>query len=944
MRGLDYQNWTMRFVAGLNQKADDRSLEPPELAICRDAQFDELGGLQTRYPYAELGADIFGGGTIEDCRRIVVNGDELLCFTKSKLYSWSPGRSAWIDKGTHLAVHTEESTRFAGTGDQIACDRAQLSNTIVYCWQDENIGYVAALDATTLAVLMSPTAIVGSAARLRVTALSTRILLTFYDGINGLYAYALDPASPATAMGGASTTVTNSGFGEYYDVCRVAETDAAAFVARKSPTTSYTVGTITYSAGLTVATSTKARDAVGPVAIAVEPTGVTARIFRTTLFGGSTHSVVSDQITLSTLADVFTSTAMGTGGPLFIEGPGNQIAAAFRSEQDGGEYRCYMTVSANERTFPPALVFSSTYYFRAFTNYVDTADATGTGTSVGHLGVASRAFDHEGRVYVWLAFAEESRFGTGDSASFRAALQNTYFLYRDDGFLIAKASSGRAGGFSAVTSHLPNVQNISGSIYSWAGTERRVIEIGGNNHTGFGSRCPRDITVEFDSNEARRCARIGETLYVTGGEILQYDGQGLVECGFHLYPWYFEGEEDTAGANIPNGSYAFKATWRWENARGEIDRSTTATVGTVAIASGTSEVDLSIVPLYVTHKTGARKDAAIEIWRTLVDPLDDSPFYLVSSKDPAATGDNGYLKNNPALAVLATFTDDYADTTISSKETNPENGAILENLAPPPAALIAASQDRLFLGRVAGDPDRVWYSKLRSAGEVAAFHDALTVTIPAIGGDMTAIAFLNQTPVVFRGNEIYMLEGSGFDNAAGGSNYVARELGASVGAVNQESVVSTEKGLIFKSSKGWYLLTRGWSVEYVGGAVVDYDSWTPIAAHVVEEQHQVRILVQTYGVPGDDDLLGDVEAVLGFFSKMLVLDTLVGQWATWTVSDAVHACMWGGQHTSRTAWTWRRAGSSSPTSRASVACASSWCSASTAPSITYACVSRATTW
>jgi hypothetical protein len=210
MNRLNWQTWHMRFVAGLNQKADARTLESPELAVCKDVMFDKLGGLQTRYPFALTSNDIFGGGTLSDWRVLAENGDELLLFTKDTLYSWNAQLSKWVAKGTHLAVKVDETPRFVSPGDQVDGDRAELSGTIVYAWTEllgsSSKGYVAALDKTTGNVLMAPTPLAGSAARLRVTALTTKILLTFYDGIAGLYAYALDPASPATALAGSSTT------------------------------------------------------------------------------------------------------------------------------------------------------------------------------------------------------------------------------------------------------------------------------------------------------------------------------------------------------------------------------------------------------------------------------------------------------------------------------------------------------------------------------------------------------------------------------------------------------------------------------------------------------------------------------------------------------------------------------------------------------------------
>ncbi|HSN26168.1 MAG TPA: hypothetical protein VLT45_07775, partial [Kofleriaceae bacterium] len=115
-RGLAFQTWTTRLVGGLNNKADPRALEMPELARLVDGQFDELGGIQTRLPFAlQTGPlDIFGGGTItgSDVRRIEKNGDELLLFTRTKLYSRNVQESKWVYCGEHLATAVDEEPAF----------------------------------------------------------------------------------------------------------------------------------------------------------------------------------------------------------------------------------------------------------------------------------------------------------------------------------------------------------------------------------------------------------------------------------------------------------------------------------------------------------------------------------------------------------------------------------------------------------------------------------------------------------------------------------------------------------------------------------------------------------------------------------------------------------------------------------------------------------------
>jgi hypothetical protein len=862
VRGLVPQTIAIPLAAGLQTKQDVRAVEPPGLLICRDAQFDELGGLQLRKPYEALNLVPFGGGSITNPRKVVAYGDELLLFTKDSLYSRVDGASTWALRGTHLAVELAETPRFVTTDDQIAPDRAELNGVVFVSWHKvvsgNTYGYVAAYDKATGAVLLAPYELAGFQ-RIRLTALTSKVLLSFFDGINGVYCYALDPASPTTALGGASTTVqSGTGTGVHFDVVKVPGADQAVFGIRRQVTTSYDV--VTMTGGLVAARSNKARVCDGPIAVSCPPTGTHVQIVRA---NGS--NVQGDLILISGLTDVYTAQAIGSAGGAGI--PFAQIAAAHRSVQDSSVYRCYVFWSASEA--------SDDTDFETTSNWVSTGNTLGTAaTFVRRLGVASRAFDHDGRVFVWTAYAGASVFGGSNDPRFGAQLQNTYFLYRDDALLTAKAARFNAGGFAALTGHLPDVQALGSGVYAMAGTERRIIQLG-EKQSGYGARAPREIVATFDSDTARRCVQLGQTLYVTGGELLQYDGVRLTEAGYHLYPSYFEANSTVTGS-MAVGSYTYKLTWRWDNATGEIDRSTTAT--TVAAETIVGRLGMAIapsVPLYVTHKT--ENELAVEVWRTPVNPLDDSPFYLVTSKDPASlTNPNRYLPNLRTAATLATFNDELNDSDATTRESSPENYGVLEFLAPPACTIIAANADRLFLGGVAGDPHRVWYSRLRGDNEIASFNDALVAALPTTGGVITGLAFLNETLVVFKERAIYALPGDGYDNTGGGSNYgPARLLSSDVGAVNHESIALTPQGLVFKSRKGWYLLGGGWGLQYIGAPVADFDTDTIVAVHVLEAQHQVRCLSA---------------------GRCLVWDYLAGQWSEWTITGGLGATMWGGSY------------------------------------------------
>lgn len=864
----NWQTLQLPLAAGLNQKTDDRARQPPYLDVAKDIQFDELGGIQTRYPLASI-------STLDDVRRIYPYGDRFIVFTKDRLLVWNPVRNTTLDLDVdYLAVATNEKAVFDSPGDQIDCDRAEVDDAVMVVWYDTALAAVfyAVYAASTGTIIATPTQVSsGSTNRPRVVATATEFLV-FYREVSTakLQCFAYTPSS-STPIGSTFTVLdTADNFNSYYDVVLVPGQEVVAVAARLNPTTSYHY--LRVSNGSVLTSVVKARTCDGPIALSVAHDVSSVQIVRT-----NGTAIVGDRITV-TGTDSATNQAIGTASAT----PVNQLTACHRSVQNSGAYRCYVYWSADEDV--DNQTFDTEY------NWVNTSGTIGTESRFKRqAGVVSRAFDYEGSIYVWLGFAQQSVFSGAGSSIFRSQLQNTYFLYRDDGMLCARAASCKAGGHAPSTGHLPAVTltTDSSTSYAWAGTQRQVIDLGGNSHSSYGARAPLDIVFTFDSNEARRVATLGKTLYITSGEgVMQFDGANLSEVGFHLYPFYLAATETAGGSIATNGDYYYKGSWKFINTQGEQERSTTATTAKLTLAGAPGGGDIAITPLYHTHKqssptAGIGADAyqpAVEVWRTALNPSADSPFYLVTSKDPAVTSNpNRYLENDATALTVSTFHDELSDTDLVTKETHPENGGVLENLASPSCRVIIANDNRLFVAGVAGEPHRVWYSKARAEGEIAAFHDALTIDIPPEGGDITALAFLNETLVVFREHAIYMVPGGGFDNVGGGQNYgPARQLSGDVGAVSAEAVLATERGVYFKSSKGWYLLNRGWSTDYVGGPVSDYDSEEVLAATAMDSRHQIRVLTT---------------------GRILVLDTLANQWGEWTISGTgVHAALCSGSY------------------------------------------------
>lgn len=820
--GLQFQTVNVALARGLSQRDDDRARPSTALDLARDLQFDEDGGVQTRLPYLGIGSatlpdsSIFGGGVLADVRRLAVNGDELVLFTKDKLYSWNATLSKWVLRGTHLAVTVDETPRFATTGDQIDGDRAELSGTVVFAWTEGAQVYAAALDKATGSVLVSPTAVSTAIGRPRLVALATKILLFVEASTTLLTVRAIDPAAPGTAISGAGTTVLATNFNLYYDVVKAGTQDLVVGACRRVTTTSYTVFTVTPA--LVVTTSTKARTADGPLAVATIADGTQTQIVRANAF-----NIQGDLLTTSTLADVFTAQAIGSIPAVTSV---NNVTAAFVGTT------CTAFYSGNEATGFAA--------FELRKNTVTTANSVGTqALLVESLGLASRAFVDDSNVYVWAAFGSDSGVGNTAPAAVRAQLQNTYYLYRSDGLLVTKATWDVGGGLTPSIGHLPGVAATSGT-YSWLGAFRRLVSIGSTDQTNLGARTPIDISITFDDQAARRTAVIGRTMYIAGGIVQQYDGRQIAEVGFSVYPWAFAATDNGAGGNLSAGTYTWKATMRWINACGEVERSTTAT-GTQLTLAASHSADLQPVYLFVTKKTSPVP--TLELWRNQVNATEEAPYYLCSGIDPnTTTGNNPYIPNDSGSTYSTHLIDNFSDATLALKESNPENGAVLESLAPPGATIIIATDTRVFLGDVTGDPDRVWYSRLRGSNDIASFHDTLTFNVPRPGGRMTALFIDNEILYVARETAIYAFGGVGKDNLGQGQNFqLLHTVSTDVGVISQEAHALTPAGTLLKSSKGWHLL-RGGSVEYIGAAVTDFDTDEVLRIDTIQTRHHVRIL------------------------------------------------------------------------------------------------------
>jgi hypothetical protein len=870
MRGLDWQPLQIPLIGGLDTGTDSRALNPPSLAECVDAEFETDGCLTTRKPFATVGANVTdsSGNPITSCRKIVSYGDQLVMFTADSLYSWSASDSTWRYCGQHLAVGVEESSPVSSVADQWHCTHVLVPEVgyTLYAW--ENRGeitqiFLAAVDTTTGSFILPPTAISSTTtySRPRLLRVGTTVVLLFYDstsvGVNG---FSINPLSAPSTWISAPTLLMLSNDGRY-DAVSFSDGDSFVLCSRRATTTTYAVGTYDGTALANIAFSTKARTCNNVIAVAVTPDDLGVQIVRDA--GGTLEGDYLDR----DLVDVNTGLSIGTLGAT-----PNQVGLVYSPVEDSpGVWGASVWWSHSEATTPVTC--------KGYVLSDGSSSGSGLGTFRPNVSIASKPFCRDNVFYCWLTFDNQTLTALTTSSFATSATQSCYVLIDEAGVIHARAANNYAGGYSPRSSHLPPVEVFSDNAnkFIFLGTERRVIPTSVSSagpSSNYANRAILPVICEFDLNSCRRTAQLGETLYVAGGLVQQCDGICVREVGFQYGSWKIEGIDTGTGLIETDGTYTHKITYSFTNARGEFERSTPFGQGLVTTSTaptgGVQVPDLWCLSLTNKNSTATGHAVALEHWRSAADTSE--PLYLTTSVDPSVTsGANRFVYNSTSTA-SSLYIDSLSTANLTVKEQLVEG--VLENLPPPAASIIHANSERLFLAGVPKYPNRVWYSKIRNVGEIAAFNDALTVDVPAAGGAITAVATLQETLVVFKDSAIYLVPGDGFDNVGGGNNYgPARVIASDVGAVSAESVCLTPVGLLFKSAKGWYMLTPAFTPRFIGSPITAYDSETVVGSLLVENKHQVRILTT---------------------SRMLIWDYNVNQWARWTVSGALGCCQWNG--------------------------------------------------
>lgn len=856
----DIDNWSyvpVPFVGGLETKAATAVVPPDRLAVLENGVFTKQGAVAKRAGYTAI-PDYAVVGTLDGARRGLVDAKgKAALVTNRRVYTRTD--RLWQSRGRYAAVTYRAAEVAYANRNQTSADCATTNGVTAVVWKyAANTLYFQLFDADNQALCAITALATATADRPSALAVGDNILLFYADTSNNNLIARIIKTNDVAGSVATATTVTVRSDLTADRLYSVAPGDGAT--------------------GLVVWEGDNTASVNGIGAAHVNAFGVTSSVVEVSTDATALPPAVAYNASSNTVCVAW---AVTSGNVEFAELTWAQLGGGTETDSTVGTAGRIAVAPCTD----DASVAAGKYFTVAIESTLGATDdldivtlvTTGsiTTTAIRHAHLASRGFE----------LAEQGCFVLGHES--RTGLQNSYYLYAADGYLIGAFEQGTALDRASD----PDLPGCSGGTLALGFVRSLDVDDYKAQYTHSGIRLLR-----FSDSSRVSSAVLGQTAYLSGCQLWAFDGEQPVESGFHMFPDVaVSGDlvEDTGGANLSAGQYSYRLYYEWYNARGERCRSLPIQ-RSITVAAG-SEVDITIPTLRHTLKSatyGRAAEVSIVVYRTEVNS--SAVFYRVSSPDPSTAGnDNGYVANSFGADTVS-FTDDLADTSIVDNERDMFSVSQLLAAPAPGAELVFATADRLYLAGGAVPAGSVLPSKQHIPGDMAEI--ALELEARPCTDAVTAFGAINETLVVFTQREAFLVSGPGFDNTGGGQPFGTGRVTSDVGCTEAGSVVMVPGGLLFKSAKGIYGMGQDFSVQYVGAPAERYNAQTVTAACVVPDTNQVIFLCSDgvslmfdyfYGAWGVfTQHLGTAAAVVGDDYLYLRNDGVVYERAPGTYTDA----------------------------------------------------------
>lgn len=898
IQGLQTQNVSLTLGKGLDTKTDSKQVIPGSLLSLKNGRFRTPLRLEKRYGYVKRSQDIEGGGTISEAQALASYQDELLEFTGTSLYSYAESNERWSDQGQEISIITGIDTVIRNTYIQTTPGIAyHSSGLMVSTWEDSRGGsYYSVTDTLTQQVIVSDTLLSANYKRPKPMANGNYVIIFAVDTSSNNIVYAplniLDPSGTLT-FSDYVTDVPATSSQQNYDVCKISN---RLFVAYNSSTAT-TIGIRSIDQLLNLSNTRSVGGSGASVSINV--TGDDDDNVWVGYYDGTSVSVLIRDFDLSATAVL---------APTVLETVANILGLTGHVSGTTGTYFYEQSQSA-------------TYDHLIRKNTMTLTGTAGTASVfLRSVGVFSKQFEFNDKIYLIVAY--------------ESTLQPTYFMVDTTGQIVAKVLYGNSGGLLGNnlygTTQLSDLNLVGDDSLLLGVMQKNLVEtVSGAVYTQTGISA---LNIQFNTLNSFLRAEAANNLHISGGYLSMYDGVSVVEHNFHLFPENISvgagtftatttngsptlgsipstsglkagmaisgagipgattilsvdsatqitmsanasasasGVTVTVGGSIATDTYQWFVVFEWMDNKGNMHESAVS-VATQAAVTGPVSRKITIPTLRLTAKQSPRTPVNVALYRQSV--TNPTPYRVYASTVPSV--------NSTTTDVIYIY-DTLADSSISGNQLLYTYGGVIENLAAPAPALVFNYKNRVI---VVPSEDRksFWFSKENIPGKPIAFTDSFIQNIDPTGGEITAGIQMDDKIVFWKNQYLMYTTGNGPTDTGQNNDFApAQIITSDTGCDNPRSVVFMPLGVMFKSPKGIYLLTRGLQLQYIGAPVERYNDLTITAAHLVPNTNEVRFLTLE--------------------GPTLVYDYFMDQWGTDEGILGVDACIHRGRYTYATA-------------------------------------------
>ena len=715
--------------------------------------------------------------------------NEIGVITNNAVYSYSPSLDQYQNKGLSASPLITAKPVIANTYSQVNCDSSITDSSIMgVVWEDSRGGVRCSVkDLLTDTLIQSDYLISATGIKPKVVAASTFILFTW-----------IEAGSPNSLKSMRYSTLSNT-----FD---------AAVVITNTISSAYCYDAIQSlnNVLIAIATVAAAPDTVYACYWNVNSnalgTGTDGLAIPTSLgIANSSTAPVAMSLALDPLNTYFTCTIYNSSKNIYTKSFYSYITAITSEIQvasattDAG-YSLASCIDSSNNTY----IFYSSYNtlhnsFQAkVTSNTITPAVSYNRSFFLQMGVASKAFYYSGNAYVILGY--------------NSALQNTFFGVRDDGACFGRMLSTLAGGMPSKANSISsfNIRPDKVNTYISSLPKTTKIVVSSSSYFSTTSIFSEQINLTPQSIDNKV---LGKSLNIAGGYLKQYDGSNTVfEQGFHLYPEQPALTQTTSGS-IANGSYSYVVCWEWIDNQGQLHRSNPSLPATITTTGSNQTVSIVVRSLPITNKETRWGDLRTPVILAVYRTLSLGTTYYRVNQLPAT-----YVYNDPTAQTI-TYSDTGSDSSIGSNSLLYTTGGVFSNISLPSTNLMSTSKNRVIVAGTDTEPNRVYFSKEKEEGVGVEFSNELSFIVDGLGGDITAIATMDDKIVIFKQSLAFYVGGQGTDKVGNGSFTIPQLISTDCGCKYPQSIVLTGKGLMFQSQKGIYLLDQTLNLTYVGQAI-----------------------------------------------------------------------------------------------------------------------------